>query len=150
MVRTHLVLEAIGVRDEGSCHRSRSYSIEYNRRMLLKAEFQKPSVGATPIERVVSAASGIILGKETQVRLALACLLARGHLLIEDLPGVGKTTLAHVLAHVLGLAWQRVQFTSDLLPADIIGVSVFDSASGGFSFRKGPMFTQLLLADEVN
>jgi MoxR-like ATPase len=84
------------------------------------------------------------------VRLALTCLLARGHLLIEDVPGVGKTTLAHALAQVLGLAWQRVQFTSDLLPADIIGVSVFDAASGGFSFRKGPMFTQLLLADEVN
>ena len=84
------------------------------------------------------------------VRLALACLLARGHLLIEDVPGVGKTTLAHALAHVLGLAWQRVQFTSDLLPADIIGVSVFDASSGGSTFRKGPMFTQLLLADEVN
>ncbi len=84
------------------------------------------------------------------MRLALTCLLARGHLLIEDVPGVGKTTLAHALAQVLGLAWQRVQFTSDLLPADIIGVSVFDAASGDFSFRKGPMFTQLLLADEVN
>src|SRR6185295_14816018 len=81
---------------------------------------------------------------------ALACLLARGHLLIEDVPGVGKTTLAHALAHLLGLAWQRVQFTSDLLPADIIGVSVFDATSGTFTFRKGPMFTQLLLADEVN
>jgi MoxR-like ATPase len=92
----------------------------------------------------------VILGKPGAVRLALTCLLARGHLLIEDVPGVGKTTLAHALAQVLGLAWQRVQFTSDLLPADIIGVSVFDAASGGFSFRKGPMFTQLLLADEVN
>jgi MoxR-like ATPase len=92
----------------------------------------------------------VILGKPGAVRLALACLLARGHLLIEDVPGVGKTTLAHALAHVLGLAWQRVQFTSDLLPADIIGVSIFDAASGGFSFKKGPMFTQLLLADEVN
>jgi len=92
----------------------------------------------------------VILGKSESVRLALTCLLARGHLLIEDVPGVGKTTLAHALAQVLGLAWQRVQFTSDLLPADIIGVSVFDSASGGFSFRKGPVFTQLLLADEVN
>jgi MoxR-like ATPase len=92
----------------------------------------------------------IILGKPQAVRLALACLLARGHLLIEDVPGVGKTTLAHALAHVLGLAWQRVQFTSDLLPADIIGVSIFDATSGAFSFKKGPMFTQLLLADEVN
>ncbi len=84
------------------------------------------------------------------MRLCLACLLARGHLLIEDVPGVGKTTLAHALAHVLGLAWQRVQFTSDLLPADIIGVSVFDRASQRFDFRRGPIFTQLLLADEVN
>ena len=92
----------------------------------------------------------LILGKPTQIRLCLACLLARGHLLIEDVPGVGKTTLAHALAHVLGLAWQRVQFTSDLLPADIIGVSVFDRASQQFHFRKGPLFTQLLLADEVN
>src|SRR5690348_17621294 len=92
----------------------------------------------------------IILGKPEAVRLALACLLARGHLLIEDVPGVGKTTLAHALAHVLGLAWQRVQFTSDLLPADIIGVSVFDRAAQQFRFRKGPLFTHLLLADEVN
>jgi MoxR-like ATPase len=84
------------------------------------------------------------------VRLSLACLLARGHLLIEDIPGVGKTTLAHALAQVLGLAWQRVQFTSDLLPADIIGVSVFDRVTQRFEFRQGPVFTQLLLADEVN
>jgi MoxR-like ATPase len=92
----------------------------------------------------------VILGKPDQIRLCFACLLARGHLLIEDVPGVGKTTLAHALAHVLGLAWQRVQFTSDLLPADVIGVSVFDRASQQFDFRKGPIFTQLLLADEVN
>jgi MoxR-like ATPase len=92
----------------------------------------------------------VILGKPRQIRLCLACLLARGHLLIEDVPGVGKTTLAHALAHVLGLAWQRVQFTSDLLPADIIGVSIFDRAHQRFDFRRGPIFTQLLLADEVN
>jgi MoxR-like ATPase len=102
------------------------------------------------LHRAVSTLETIILGKPTQVRLCLACLLARGHLLIEDVPGVGKTTLAHALAHVLGLAWQRVQFTSDLLPADIIGVSVFDRASQQFHFRQGPIFTQLLLADEVN
>jgi MoxR-like ATPase len=98
----------------------------------------------------VAALDRIILGKPEAVRLSLACLLARGHLLIEDVPGVGKTTLAHALAQVLGLAWQRVQFTSDLLPADIIGVSVFDAAGGNFTFRKGAIFTQLLLADEVN
>jgi MoxR-like ATPase len=104
----------------------------------------------TSIARTLADLDRIILGKPEAVRLALTCLLARGHLLIEDVPGVGKTTLAHALAHVLGLAWQRVQFTSDLLPADIIGVSVFDASRGEFSFRKGPMFTQLLLADEVN
>jgi len=104
----------------------------------------------TGLSQALAALDRVILGKPEAVRLALACLLARGHLLIEDVPGVGKTTLAHALAHLLGLAWQRVQFTSDLLPADIIGVSVFDAGSGAFSFRKGPMFTQLLLADEVN
>jgi len=118
--------------------------------MLLKAEFQKPLVPHTPIERVVSAASGIILGKETQLRLALACLLARGHLLIEDLPGVGKTTLAHVLACTLGLHFQRIQFTSDMLPADILGVSIYERDSGGFKFHPGPIFSQVILADEVN
>jgi len=102
------------------------------------------------LQKTLSTLETIILGKPVQVRLCLACLLARGHLLIEDVPGVGKTTLAHALAHVLGLAWQRIQFTSDLLPADIIGVSIFDRASQQFHFRKGPIFTQLLLADEVN
>jgi MoxR-like ATPase len=102
------------------------------------------------LTRVLTTLETVILGKPAQIRLCLACLLARGHLLIEDVPGVGKTTLAHALAHVLGLSWQRVQFTSDLLPADIIGVSVFDRASQQFHFRRGPIFTQLLLADEVN
>jgi MoxR-like ATPase len=102
------------------------------------------------ISAALAAIERIILGKPAQVRLCLACLLARGHLLIEDVPGVGKTTLAHALAHILGLAWQRVQFTSDLLPADIIGVSVFDRATQQFNFKRGPLFTQLLLADEVN
>jgi MoxR-like ATPase len=92
----------------------------------------------------------VILGKPQQIRLALACLLARGHLLIEDVPGVGKTTLAHALARVLGLNWKRVQFTSDLLPADVTGVSVFDRTSQQFQFHPGPVFTQLLLADEIN
>ncbi|WP_049721974.1 AAA family ATPase [Gilvimarinus polysaccharolyticus] len=92
----------------------------------------------------------VLLGKEHEVKLALACLLAGGHLLIEDLPGMGKTTLAHALAKVLGLDYQRVQFTSDMLPADIIGVSIFDANTSQFSFHSGPVFTQLLLADEIN
>src|SRR6266478_4677333 len=122
----------------------------YTRRMLLKAEFQGRSPAFSPIERVVSSAGQIILGKEGQVRLALACLLARGHLLIEDLPGVGKTTLAHVLARSLGLQFQRIQFTSDMLPADILGVSVYERDSGSFKFHPGPIFAQVILADEVN
>lgn len=92
----------------------------------------------------------LILGKPRAIRLALACLIARGHLLIEDLPGVGKTTLAHGLAAVLGLHYQRVQFTSDLLPADILGVNIYQRESGGFRFHQGPVFSQLLLADEIN
>jgi MoxR-like ATPase len=104
----------------------------------------------TQLPAALSTLDGIILGKPQALRLALSCLLARGHLLIEDVPGVGKTTLAHALARVLGLSWQRVQFTSDLLPADILGVSVFDRVAQKFEFRPGPVFTQLLLADEVN
>lgn len=99
---------------------------------------------------LVAQAGDVILGKEHEIRLALACLIARGHLLIEDIPGVGKTTLAHVLARILGLSFQRVQFTSDLLPADILGVSVYDRRAGSFDFHPGPIFTQLVLADEVN
>ena len=102
------------------------------------------------VERAVAGLGGIILGKEPQLRLCLACLFARGHLLIEDIPGVGKTTLAHALARTLGLSYQRIQFTSDLLPADIIGVSVFEPESGQFRFHRGPVFAQLVLADEVN
>ncbi len=97
-----------------------------------------------------TALNGIILGKEAQLRLALTCLIARGHLLIEDIPGVGKTTLALALAKVLGLDFQRVQFTSDLLPADILGVSIFEQASSSFRFHPGPVFAQIMLADEVN
>ena len=102
------------------------------------------------LHNVIVQTESIIFGKPQQIRLALACLLARGHLLIEDLPGVGKTTLAHVLARTLGLEFQRVQFTSDLLPADILGVSVFQRDSSTFQFHPGPVFTQMLLADEVN
>ncbi len=102
------------------------------------------------IDRARKALGGIILGKNQQITLALACLLARGHLLIEDLPGLGKTMLAQALARVLGLSFQRIQFTSDLLPADIIGVSVFRQNRGEFEFQPGPIFSQLILADEVN
>ncbi len=102
------------------------------------------------VQRIVEFAGQVVLGKERQIRLALACLLARGHLLIEDLPGVGKTTLAHVLARALGLGFQRIQFTSDLLPADILGVSVYQRDTGSFVFHPGPVFTQVVLADEIN
>ncbi|MCX7154971.1 MAG: MoxR family ATPase [Rhodocyclales bacterium] len=102
------------------------------------------------LDAILADINRIILGKDRPIRLSLACLLARGHLLIEDLPGVGKTTLAHVLARVLGLDFQRIQFTSDMLPADIIGVSIFDRESGAFHFHPGPIFTQVVLADEIN
>ena len=104
----------------------------------------------TALTAALQAASQIILGKDRQLRLAFACLLARGHLLIEDMPGVGKTTLAHTLARLLGLQFQRVQFTSDMLPADILGISVFDREQGNFRFHPGPIFTQVVLADEIN
>ena len=102
------------------------------------------------IDSAVEEIGRILLGKEPQIRLALCCLFARGHLLIEDLPGMGKTTLSHALAAVLGLSWKRVQFTSDLLPADILGVSVFAANNESLNFDTGPIFTQLLLADEIN
>lgn len=94
--------------------------------------------------------SQVVVGKEQQVRLALTCLLAGGHLLIDDVPGVGKTTLAHALAITLGLQFNRVQFTSDLLPADVAGISVYEREKNGFAFHPGPIFTQVLLADEIN
>ena len=102
------------------------------------------------IDRARRSLETIILGKQEQIALALACLLARGHLLIEDLPGLGKTMLAQALSRVLGLSFSRIQFTSDLLPADIIGVSVYRQDSGQFEFQPGPVFAQLVLADEVN
>ncbi|HEX7028453.1 MAG TPA: AAA family ATPase [Gammaproteobacteria bacterium] len=102
------------------------------------------------LDAIITQASGVVLGKKHQIKLAVACLLARGHLLIEDLPGVGKTTLAHTLARVLGLEFRRVQFTSDLLPADILGVSVYQRETGTFNFHPGPIFSQVILADEVN
>lgn len=102
------------------------------------------------LQQAVKQAGQIILGKEHQIRLSIACLLARGHLLIEDLPGMGKTTLAHVLAQILGLQFHRIQFTSDLLPADLLGVSVYDRERNGFVFHPGPIFSQVILADEIN
>lgn len=102
------------------------------------------------IHSIIQAASQVILGKESHIKLSLTCLLAGGHLLIEDLPGMGKTTLAHTLAQVLGLSFRRTQFTSDLLPADIIGVSVFDRNTSNFQFHPGPIFSNVLLADEIN
>ena len=102
------------------------------------------------IKHTIAQVSTVLLGKEPQIRLALACLLSRGHLLIEDLPGMGKTTLSHALARVMGLSYTRIQFTSDLLPADILGVSVFDKNTGSFAFHPGPIFNQLILADEIN
>lgn len=103
-----------------------------------------------PLQDALSRIGEVVLGKEEQIRLSVACLLARGHLLIEDLPGMGKTTLAHTLAQVFSLDYRRVQFTSDMLPADILGVSVFDPGRNEFHLREGPIFTQLMLADEIN
>jgi MoxR-like ATPase len=104
----------------------------------------------TRIEALVSQVSQIIVGKEDAIRLAISCIMARGHLLIEDLPGVGKTTLSHALARSLGLDFRRIQFTSDLLPADIIGNSIFDREKQRFVFHAGPLFSQVVLIDEIN
>jgi len=103
-----------------------------------------------PLDGLLAEAGRIILGKDEVLRLALTCLLAGGHLLIEDLPGVGKTTLAHTLAALLGLDFRRIQFTADLLPADVLGASVYEPGRGEFRFHPGPVFAQVLLADEVN
>ena len=102
------------------------------------------------LHQVLDDAGRLIVGKPHALRLSLACVLARGHLLIEDVPGVGKTTLAHVLARLLGLDFQRIQFTADMLPADILGVSIYDRDDGRFHFHPGPVFAQLVLADEIN
>ncbi len=112
-----------------------SRQIETSQQLLLKA---------------TESISSIILGKSHQIQMALSCLLANGHLLIEDLPGVGKTTLSLTLARVFGLEFHRIQFTSDLLPSDVIGVSIYDNKSQTFQFHPGPVFTQVLLADEIN
>lgn len=102
------------------------------------------------LKHAMEAINQVLLGKPHAVKLAVACMLARGHLLIEDLPGMGKTTLSHALARVMGLSYQRIQFTSDLLPGDILGTSVFDRNTGAFVFHPGPIFAELVLADEIN
>lgn len=102
------------------------------------------------IHKCLDQLNSIILGKDKATRLALGTMLARGHLLIEDLPGMGKTTLSHALASTMGLSYQRIQFTSDLLPSDLLGVNIFDKNSGQFEFHQGPVFSQLVLADEIN
>ncbi|WP_166265870.1 AAA family ATPase [Marinobacter caseinilyticus] len=101
-------------------------------------------------DATVAQLNNILLGKDKQVRLSLCGLLARGHLLIEDIPGMGKTTLSHALARVTGLSYQRIQFTSDLLPADVLGFSMYDKEAGALVFHKGPIFAQVVLADEIN
>jgi MoxR-like ATPase len=118
--------------------------------MMLKSTLSALGSRPRPFDPVLEQAGRIILGKAHEIRLALACLLAGGHLLIEDLPGMGKTTLAHTLARLLGLQFARIQFTSDLLPADITGVSIFDREKNEFRFLPGPVFAQLVLADEIN
>jgi MoxR-like ATPase len=132
-------------------HRDNWTKVSGNRLHWLSA-VPPPKKKVNPgLNQALAALDRIILGKSQQIRLALTCLLARGHLLIEDIPGVGKTTLALALARVLGLKFQRIQFTSDLLPADILGVSIFEQQQNGlFRFHPGPIFAQLVLADEVN
>ena len=119
-------------------------------RMIETSKTSLPAELRDPLARAIAQVNTVVLGKRREVRLAFVCLLAGGHLLIEDLPGVGKTTLAHALAATLGLGFQRVQFTSDLLPSDIIGIGIFERETNRFRFHPGPLFTQLLLADEIN
>jgi MoxR-like ATPase len=110
----------------------------------------RDETAAVDINTVLNQLESVLIGKRQQVTLALACILAKGHLLVEDVPGVGKTTLAHALGATLGLEWKRVQFTNDLMPADVVGVSVFNTATRNFEFKPGPVFTSILLADEIN
>lgn len=117
---------------------------------VIKATNKLVTVRNQQLAQLIEAIGKVVLGKENQIRLAITCLLAQGHLLIEDLPGMGKTTLAQVIARVFGLEFQRVQFTSDLLPADILGSNIFERSQGKFVFHPGPIYAQLVLADEVN
>jgi MoxR-like ATPase len=118
--------------------------------MTLITDSTQVSTGIQDVQRLLDGLDNIVLGNSKATRLAVCCLLARGHLLIEDIPGVGKTTLAQALATLFGLPYKRIQFTSDLLPADVIGISVFNQEEQGFRFIPGPIFTSVLLADEIN
>jgi MoxR-like ATPase len=118
--------------------------------MTLRSASQAGTPTSARLAQVLAQLGRIVVGKDDPLRLALACLLARGHLLIEDIPGVGKSTLAQALAQTLGLKYARIQFTSDLLPADVLGVSIFDERNQGFRFHSGPIFNSVVLADEIN
>jgi len=118
--------------------------------MTLRSASQAGTPTSAKLALVLAQLGRIVVGKEDPLRLALACLLARGHLLIEDIPGVGKSTLAQALAQTLGLKYSRIQFTSDLLPADVLGVSIYDERNQGFRFHQGPIFSSVVLADEIN
>lgn len=119
---------------------------------VLSPAAPKPNLGELDgkVEQVLLQLQQVLLGKPEQIKLALACILARGHLLIEDLPGMGKTSLSQAMANTLGMSYQRIQFTSDMLPADILGVSIYDKQQAQFVFHPGPVFNQMLLADEIN
>lgn len=125
------------------------YSLNLNKKATKPAPVVA-TVYSQQVEKAVAEVGKALLGKDHQIRLALCCLFAGGHLLIEDLPGMGKTTLSYALAKALGLGFNRIQFTSDLLPADILGISIFDQTTNRFSFHPGPIFSQLVLADEIN
>ena len=127
-----------------------SYAAIYRKFLMFAAKLSTLATKPRALDPVLVSAGRIILGKQHEIRQAIACLLAGGHLLIEDLPGVGKTTLAHALARLLGLEFSRIQFTSDLLPADITGVSIYERQRSEFHFLPGPIFSQLVLADEIN
>ncbi|HKV10396.1 MAG TPA: AAA family ATPase, partial [Thermoanaerobaculia bacterium] len=116
----------------------------------IAVETTNPSLAAEPIRRLEDNVARVIRGKREVIRLTTVCLLARGHVLLEDVPGVGKTTLAQAFARSLGLEFQRIQFTSDLLPSDIIGVSIFNQKTQSFEFVPGPLFANVVLADEIN
>ena len=118
--------------------------------MTVRPASQASTPAAGRLATVLQTLARIVVGKEEPLKLALACMLARGHLLIEDIPGVGKSTLAQALAATLGLKYSRIQFTSDLLPADVLGVSIFDERAQSFRFHAGPIFSSVVLADEIN